>query len=516
MATHANMRVNSSIVICRRRLMTTKSRQLMHGPGGFRQASGEGSSMVENRPYFPELIVDLHDESTVIDAANVILSCVGGIKAGTIDTRSDIRNTTTAKVSIVSGGLTNALFRVDINDEEKQPSSVLVRIFGAEGMIDRDTETANFARLCDSKGSAVHSQLDYLGRFGNGRIETLIPNMRAATICDFKENEELVLEVIRQMARLHYGFDIPEYLIDRDSISSCGGDGGGEGESDCRQLQPVLWDVLASWNNELVTKISQACSRDLRLVVIFCSALFGDTHIVAEDGDGINESALTEMMAQIAQILNRETQWIQDHVIEHHPDAPIAFCHNDINAANILINVGLDSGDGNGCDRDSVAMIDYEYGALNYTQYDIANFICEHCGGNDNGIPDYNLMPTLELQRKLVHEYIQERDRVLNNSKRHVDEQKEVAKLLSQVQTFQMVSHLYWGTWGILQGVTELLEGRYEIDKVKSRLYNKMDVDSWDNLRYGKSRLNQYRKHKQSILETGQKQMSYLYHSGRL
>ena len=495
--------------------MAIKSRQL-HGPKGFRQARREGASMVEKRPYFPSLKVDLQDEATVVTAAKVILSCVEEIKADEINTNSDVGNdTTSAKVSMMSGGLTNALFRVDISDEQKPSSSsttsVLVRIFGAEGLIDRDTETANLARLCNSKGSVVHSQLDYLGRFGNGRIETLIPHMRAATICDFRESEELVLEVIRQMARLHYGFDIPEFLIDRDSTSSCGGDG--EGESNCRQLQPVLWDVFISWNDELITKITQVCSRDLRLVDIFCSALFGDTlqfgHIVVDDGDGLNKSALTEIISQIAHMLNRETQWIQDHVIEHHPDATIAFCHNDINAANILINDGLDS-DGSGYHRDSVALIDFEYGALNSTQYDIANFICEHCGGNDNGSPNYELIPSPELQRKLVQEYIQERDRVLNNAaKHHVDEQKEVMKLLSQVQTFQMVSHLYWGTWGILQGVTELLERRYEIENVKSRLYSESDADEWDNLRYGMNRLKRYRKHKQSKLEIGQKQMSY-------
>jgi hypothetical protein len=84
------------------------------------------------------------------------------------------------------------------------------------------------------------------------------------------------------------------------------------------------------------------------------------------------------------------------------------------------------------------------------------------------------------------------------------------------VQTFQMVSHLYWGTWGILQGATELLEGTCEIEIVKSRLHGEIGTNCWDNLRYGKNRLDRYRKHKQSLLEKDQKQMSYLYHSGRL
>ena len=461
--------------------------------------------MVENRPYIPSLIVDLKDEASVLNAAKVILSCAGGIKDDSeITIKSIDNNNPTEKVSIMSGGLTNALFKVDIGDYDQQQqsiTSVLVRIFGAEGMIDRDEETATFARLCNTKGSSsvVHSRLDYLGRFGNGRVETLIPNMRAATICDLQQ-KDLVLEVTRQMARLHYGFDM--------------------GEHNCQQ-QPVLWDVLASWNDELITKISQACARDLRLANVFCSALFVDTtpqfeHSVADEHDDKNESALTEMMSHIAKQLTRETRWMQDYISEHHPNAPIVFCHNDINAANILLNDELASMTDNGYDRDSVAMIDYEYGAINYAMYDLANLLCEHCGGNDNGTPDYDLVPSLEVQRKLVQEYIRVRDRVLNNAAVTSTDENEVSKLLSQVQTFQMVSHRYWGTWGILQGTTELLEGAYEIENVKSRLHGETDIDSWDNLRYGKNRLDRYRKHKQSMLEKGQKQMSYLYHSGRL
>ena len=95
--------------------------QRLHGPGGFLQARRKGANfMVENRPYVPSLMVDLQDETTVVNAVKVILSCIGEIKADTEKT---------VKVSIMSGGLTNALFRVDIDNEQQSPSisSVLVR-----------------------------------------------------------------------------------------------------------------------------------------------------------------------------------------------------------------------------------------------------------------------------------------------------------------------------------------------------------------------------------------------------
>ena len=478
------------------RTMSSKSSHL-RGPSGFSTARRKEESciIVENRPYVPSLFVNLQ-AATVVNAARVILS----------NNNNDIKTDTEvpltdgnfdAKVSRMSGGLTNALFMVHINK-----TTVLVRIFGAEGMIDRDIETANFARLCHAKNSVVHRDLDYLGRFGNGRVETLISNMRAATVCDLRtDGERLALEVTRQMARLHHQFDIPEYLLEGDSSSQHEG-----GMDHCRK--PVMWDVLSSWKDELVSSITQACSTDYRLVDIFVLALFGYTlrldSIISEcdiDGDKNNESRLTIVMSHIEQQLTKEIRWIQDYILTQHPDAPLAFCHNDINAANILYS------ENSKCyDEDSVALIDYEYGAINYAMYDLANFICEHCGGNDNGIPDYNLIPSLEMQRKFVKEYILEKDRILQTTTTTTtttpDEQEESpSRFLSEVQTFQLLSHLYWGYWGILQGAKELSsETYYEVENIKLKLLGEVEHNKWDNLRYGKNRLARYRKQKQSML----------------
>ena len=56
------------------------------------------------------------------------------------------------EVSRISGGITNGLFRVTSEKHslvrEKQ---LLIRIFGAEGMIDRDVETSIYASLCTQK-----------------------------------------------------------------------------------------------------------------------------------------------------------------------------------------------------------------------------------------------------------------------------------------------------------------------------------------------------------------------------
>ena len=89
--------------------------------------------------------------SLVVDVA---ASHVGA--AGIRPTEEDIA------LTVVTGGITNQLFRADF----AAASSLLVRVFGGEGMIDRDIENAAFVGL-----SQAGVGVPYYGRFENGRIE---------------------------------------------------------------------------------------------------------------------------------------------------------------------------------------------------------------------------------------------------------------------------------------------------------------------------------------------------------
>ena len=97
--------------------------------------------------------------SLVVDVA---ASHVGA--AGIRPTEEDIA------LTVVTGGITNQLFRADFAaaslQESQPPSSLLVRVFGGEGMIDRDIENAAFVGL-----SQAGVGVPYYGRFENGRIE---------------------------------------------------------------------------------------------------------------------------------------------------------------------------------------------------------------------------------------------------------------------------------------------------------------------------------------------------------
>jgi len=78
-------------------------------------------------------------------------------------------------VTPVSGGITNALYLFKPSYEGSSP--LLVRLFGGEGMIDRDTETDTYAEMC-----AYLGRITYLGRFGNGRVEGFLEGFKACTL----------------------------------------------------------------------------------------------------------------------------------------------------------------------------------------------------------------------------------------------------------------------------------------------------------------------------------------------
>lgn len=76
---------------------------------------------------------------------------------------------TELRVERVLGGITNRIFCVSVkNDTQNQYySKVLVRVFGAEGIIDREKENEIFEQL-----AANTIAPSFIGEFTNGRIES--------------------------------------------------------------------------------------------------------------------------------------------------------------------------------------------------------------------------------------------------------------------------------------------------------------------------------------------------------
>eukprot|EP00960_Hanusia_phi_P032903 750128-Hanusia_phi.AAC.8 len=107
---------------------------------------------------------------------------------------------------VVEGGITNKLFRVCFTETGvgTAPRSVLLRVFGDGGMIDRVAETKSFVQLWEAGlGPKCY------GRFKNGRIEEFYEDVRTLDTSDLQD--ERISEMIAvQLAKTHKTMKIPE------------------------------------------------------------------------------------------------------------------------------------------------------------------------------------------------------------------------------------------------------------------------------------------------------------------
>ena len=258
-----------------------RSRDIVSKPAGDESSPlATTTTLVDGRPYLPNLVVDTSDEASVVASAlSIVLLSIrvaasngatdvgrGGTRAAAavagagaadslllndypIGATSRRFSDMSSRLSCVkvTGGITNALFRVtgfgtigpsiatalaplvssrDAVESLVDFDSVLVRIFGAEGMIDRDLETSTYSALCDA-GIAYR----YLGRFGNGRVEGWLDGYSPLACSDLAD-VDASLAIAREMARLHYTFVLP----------------GGELED--RHRGVGLWDQLGGWMDQ--------------------------------------------------------------------------------------------------------------------------------------------------------------------------------------------------------------------------------------------------------------------------
>ncbi|KAI7747551.1 hypothetical protein M8C21_009350 [Ambrosia artemisiifolia] len=130
-------------------------------------------------------------------------------------------------------------------------------------------------------------------------------------------------------------------------------------------------------------------------------------------------------------------------------DQHIAFCHNDLQYGNIMIDE----------DTQSITIIDYEYACYNPFMFDIANHFCE-----------------------MAADYHTETPHVLDYSKYPGNQpvNSEVDKILEEVEKYTLACHLMWGLWGVI-----------------SEHVNEID---FDYMEYAKQRFQEYWLQKPKLL----------------
>jgi Choline/ethanolamine kinase len=432
------------------------------------------SCFVDGYPYLWQCRVDATDEQSIKD---VCVQIFGQIAAAAEEaettkmTHYEDDDASLLQVQRISGGVTNILFKVsglhnifqtisnnnnNINNTTGAstgvgvlPNDVLVRIFGAEGMIDRDDETYSFSYLAQH-GIAP----PYFGRFQNGRLEGWMHDMRALETADLHcddsddggDNATATLiqaGIARALAQLH-ATNVPTTTTTLPFLD--GGDGGTK-QQDNDQKEPTLWKQLEEWYQQACSNVSYKTQNDEQR---------------ARDIDLVQYRA--------------ELNWLR-HDIEQSPHLRVAFCHNDLLAANILYKSG--GNDGNDDDVPTIQLIDFEYGGWNYISFDIANHWNEHAGGPpDSPHPNYDkMLPNAAQRRRFCRAYLLETEKLLlqqqqdaaNAADTSVTED-HVSELVAQVEKFLMPNHLYWGFWAVNQAATEGCDGYDYLEFAKSRL----------------------------------------------
>ncbi|XP_076287931.1 ethanolamine kinase 1 [Lasioglossum baleicum] len=137
----------------------------------------------------------------------------------------------------------------------------------------------------------------------------------------------------------------------------------------------------------------------------------------------------------------------------------VVFAHNDLLLGNVLYNQ----------EENIVTFIDFEYTAYNYQPFDIANHFAEFAG-IDN--PDYSLYPEENLQKAWLSIYLQE-----YNNVNYVPE-NEINLLYVQVNKFVLLSHFFWGCWGLIQSEHSTIDfGFLEYAAIRFNEYFKQKED---------------------------------------
>ncbi|KAJ1162383.1 hypothetical protein NDU88_002851 [Pleurodeles waltl] len=313
-------------------------------------------------------------------------------------------------VSIVSGGLSNLLFKCSLQEhvvsQDNEPRQVLLRVYGAilQGVDSLVLESVMFAILAER---TLGPQL--YGVFPQGRLEQYIPSRRLET-AELRE-PDISAEIAEKMSNFH------------------------------RMVMP--FNKEPKWLFETMNRYMKQIS-DLAFT---------------------RESHIQKFSKLKALNLELEMKSLR-HLLES-THSPVVFCHNDVQEGNILLLSNR-----NPSSRDKLMLIDFEYSSYNYRGFDIGNHFCEWVYDYTyDKWPFYKASlenyPNREQQLHFIQHYLK-----ANSNNMHDISTKELAciqgQMIIEINRFALASHFFWGLWSIVQAKMSTIEFGY-LDYAKSR-----------------------------------------------
>ncbi|CAN8239371.1 unnamed protein product [Cochlearia groenlandica] len=308
----------------------------------------------------------------------------------------------------IKGAMTNQVYQINwpsLNDQGVD-RRVLVRIYGVgvDLFFNREDEIKTFECMSHhGYGPKL------LGRFQDGRLEEFI-HARTLSADDLRitETSDFIATKLREFHKL----DMPG------------------------PKNILLWNRLKKWLKEAKKLMS--------LVEI----------------DEFRFKAMEDEIDFLEEKLTRD-------------DQKIGFCHNDLQYGNIMIDE----------ETKAITIIDYEYSSFNPVAYDIANHFCEMAANYHTDTPhvlDYTVYPGEEERRRFITTYLVSLGFFLSSSplqekliffKKHIKlfviisgdapSDEEVERLVDDVESYTLASHIFWGLWGIISGHVNKIEFDY-------------------------------------------------------
>lgn len=221
-----------------------------------------------------------------------------------------------------------------------------------------------------------------LGRFPEGRVEEFI-YAKTLSAGDLRDVE--VSALVAAKLREFHNLDMPG------------------------PKNVVLWNRMRHWLNEAKSLCSFEIAEEFRL-------------------DTLEE-----------EILLLENELSRD-------DQEVAFCHNDLQYGNIMMNE----------ETRSITLIDYEYASYNPVAYDLANHFCEMAANYHTETPhvlDYSVYPGPEERRRFVHKYLCYAGNQPSDN--------EVEQLMDDAEKYTLANHLFWGLWGTISSYVTHIDFDY-------------------------------------------------------
>ncbi|KAK4467936.1 hypothetical protein MN116_008543 [Schistosoma mekongi] len=334
------------------------------------------------------------------------------------------------RMKVLNKGHSNKLVKIDYNQPPyslNELSSLLVRIYGdlTSSLIDRTNEMK-----CIRIFRRFDSFQQIYAVFNNGFVYSYYDG------CDIS---------FEKLSDMKYSRLIAEKLAQLHCLPADEFNEIQNGELfEENNMEPKLFSTLLKWIDRLEDEFISSSRKLMKYEFLFPSKSY---------------------------VLN-EVNKLKDHYLTN-PISNIVICHNDLNAANVILAP----------DENSVHFIDMEYCDINYAAYDIANHFCEFTGPH---AVDTERYPSLKFQKNWLKIYLtayykysqSQLDPKYNDSQINVLTEDYLNLWLKEVNCFALVSHLLWAVWAVICA-SENLDSMDFLAYADARMKHYYDMKNW-------------------------------------